>query len=370
MRQRVWNWFAAIGMATCLIPSQATELRAAGHTVVDKRVSDYVDALMQRHSVVGAAVAIVHKGKVIHRSFHGLADRATKVPVGEKTLFRIFSMTKIVVATAVMKLIEDKKLSLETKVGEILVELPSAWQDVRIKHLLSHSSGLPEIQRHFRLPESEARANVYKEPVMSPPGQRFQYNQTNYWLLQRVIQQVSGAKFREYIFRSQFGSQRPSVVFCGNFYADIPDRSQSYFPDAVLPEQKYDYLDAGNGLNVTLDELVAWNLRLDRHGLLSPTTKQLMWGKFDYRLPADFGLGWRRVEQDDGTSVGFSGSGVTVLRKFPRRDLTVVFLGNGFQTRIPLSQVVADLAALVRSSRQPQPESRDDNAAESKKKRN
>lgn len=312
----------------------------------------FINALMETNRIPGCAVAVVKNGRVIHRAYYGISDKDNEAPVNEKTLFRVFSLSKIFVATAIMKMVDEEKLSMETSIGELLEELPVRWRKIQVRHLLSHSSGLPDIRDYSEFPEKKAMQKVYRDPIKSRVGTVFDYNQTNFWLLQRILCKVSGKSFEDCMWETQFGEKSSSVAFCSNFHEEIKNRSKNFFPEIEgvqpPPPQNYDYLHACNGINLTLDEFVEWNSRFDKGKLISKNAVNLMWGKFEFETPFPFSHGWLIHEDgDERVSYGFSGSGVTVFRKFPKQDLSIIFLGNGFETFFNIESVVNDLAQIA-----------------------
>ena len=86
--------------------------------------------------------------------------------VNSNTLFRVFSTTKLITTVGVFKLIEDGKLDLEDSISKYLDNLPVEWQRVKIKNLLSHSSGLPDMMwQKNTLSDTELKEKLYQEEM-------------------------------------------------------------------------------------------------------------------------------------------------------------------------------------------------------------
>ena len=122
----------------------------------------------------------------------------------------LHSLTKIFVSTAIFQLIENNQLTLEDYINEHLDDLPTNWGNVQIQHLLSHSSGLPEIVKYGDLPFEQAKNKVYNDDFQFKTGERFGYTQTNFWLLNRLIKKVSSQNLEDYILENQFDSSTPA----------------------------------------------------------------------------------------------------------------------------------------------------------------
>src|SRR5215211_9313397 len=110
-----------------------------------------VDTLIQREMrerrIPGVQVAVVKDGKIVLSKAFGIADIQHSVPVTNKTVFPIYSCTKAFTGVAIMQLVEDGKVDLSAPVSRYLDGLPTAWQRVTIRQLLTHVSGLPDILR-------------------------------------------------------------------------------------------------------------------------------------------------------------------------------------------------------------------------------
>ena len=116
-------------------------LIAAAHCMGDE-MDTYVKRQMQRQHVVGLSLAIVKDERVISTRTFGLANIELGVPVNRDTAFDIASIGKQFTATATMMLVEESKLGLEDKITHHLSDLPKAWSEVTIRHLLTHTSGI------------------------------------------------------------------------------------------------------------------------------------------------------------------------------------------------------------------------------------
>src|ERR671933_638585 len=104
-----------------------------------------IDALIQAEvpeDGPGAAVAVVKDGVVVHCQGYGCANLEWQIPIGTNTVFRLASITKQFTATAIMLLANEGKLSLDDPLTKFLPDYPTAGHDVRVRHLLTHTSGI------------------------------------------------------------------------------------------------------------------------------------------------------------------------------------------------------------------------------------
>ena len=112
---------------------------------------DYTNNLLTKEHIPGVAVAVSQNGETIYQKGFGYRNLETKVPVTPETLFGIASVTKSFTAAAILQLENDGKLSVDDPVIKYIPELfiPGLYHigDIKIRHLLSHTTGLPPIKR-------------------------------------------------------------------------------------------------------------------------------------------------------------------------------------------------------------------------------
>ncbi len=107
-------------------------------------IDHYVDAEMRREHVPGIAVGIYSRGQVLLAKGYGLANIELNVPVKAETMFQSGSVGKQFTAAAIMMLVEEGKIGLDDSIVKYFPNAPQSWQAIRVKNLLSHTSGLAE----------------------------------------------------------------------------------------------------------------------------------------------------------------------------------------------------------------------------------
>lgn len=110
---------------------------------LNNKVDELVQSVMNQEHIPGLALVVVKDGKVLKAQAYGLADVKLKIPVTTNAVFRIASVSKSFVATAVMMLVEEGKISLDDPVSKYLDGTPGEWKPITIRHLLAHTSGNP-----------------------------------------------------------------------------------------------------------------------------------------------------------------------------------------------------------------------------------
>ena len=294
----------------------------------------------------------------MYEKYYGKGSIKENTIINSKSIFRLYSTTKLISAVAVFQLIEKNQLSLEDDISKYLDNLPKEWQNVKIKNLLTHSSGLPDIVKFEDIPYSlnddEKWKILCQKPMEFKTGNQFGYNQTNYVLLSKIIEKISGLTFDKYVLKNQFPLTKQGVVFSANSSEIVKNRVVKH--NYNFKNQKYERFDAehgkihnaGSGLNISLTEFVNWNQRLDKNLLLNSKTKNLMWQLFDFENKQDrFLHGWGIYETNKIESYGFSGGYLTAFRKFKNNDLTIIFLSNGYKNYHIEDQVINHIAGMV-----------------------
>ncbi|MFC7662923.1 serine hydrolase [Methylorubrum suomiense] len=157
---------------------------------------------------MSGVILVAKDGKPVFRQAYGWANREWNARNTPDTHFRIGSLTKQFTAAAILQLVEAGKLSLDDPVVRFYPEAPKAWEGVRLRHLLNHTSGiinytalsdyLPAISRIERPPKALVEL-VTAEPLLFEPGARVEYSNTNYLLLGLAIEFASGEPYARYL---------------------------------------------------------------------------------------------------------------------------------------------------------------------------
>ncbi|MEM7373213.1 MAG: serine hydrolase [Bacteroidota bacterium] len=319
---------------------------------VHQEIDRYMQDMIERYGIPGASLAVVKDGAVIHQQYYGWSSIEHQLPVAGHTLFRLHSLTKIFASVAVFQLIEQGKLSLEDSIGQYLSDLPHNWQGIQIRHLLTHSSGLPDIAHVMAKSEEESIQTVYQAKIAFPAGERFWYNQSNYWLLNRIISQIESVPFEEVVYQGQFPSGSGSAIFAGNNSSIVPHRSTEYEPneagDLIISQHQVPaYMYGAGGLSLSLPAFLEWNEAFHQQHLLRAETIDQMWSLFHYSAGGKAPYGWGRYQSNGYPSYGFTGGWRVGFRTFPQNDLSIILLTNGYVHSFKVDERIDYIAGLV-----------------------
>ncbi|WP_307462356.1 serine hydrolase [Chryseobacterium sp. SORGH_AS_0447] len=287
-----------------------------------KSIDNYLKEVIKTNQIPGLAIGVIKDGKVIFEQYYGTENLEDAKKVNPNSMFRIYSTSKLMTDVGVFQLIEQGKLSLEDHVSKYIDHLPKEWQNVKVKNLLSHSSGIPDFVAFSDiLPEysgSKTIERLSREKMDFTTGNEFRYNQTNYMLLAMIIEKITGQSFENFILNNQFRDTKNQVIFSSNSLEKIPNRviKYNYNPE----RKKYEistYREGkkahpANGIAITLPAFLKWSNQLAKNDLLNQKTKEMMWQPFEYGNKKDvFAYGWEISKANDVRSYGFSGGNVS-----------------------------------------------------------
>ncbi len=314
-------------------------------------VESFLRGEMRKRHIPGLQFAVVRHGEIVKLGAYGLANIQDAVPVDNQTVFQTNSITKAFTGVAVMQLVEAGKLDLDAPPSRYLDGLPAAWQAVKIRQLLNHTSGIPDIwDNRARLiadGEAAAWAKVLSQPMDSKPGQQFRYNQANYVLLGKIIDKLSGQPFARFIKSHQFDvAGMPHSGFYDS-YDVVPQSARIY---RVVGGQDGEgrlgcvfdefppSLRTAVGIHCTAEEIARWLIALQAGKLLTAKSSlETLWTPgvlndgsvpgFGGQYPG-YALGWLVTVPPERRAVGGIGAGRSAFFVYPDDDLAVVILTN------------------------------------------
>lgn len=341
---------AAGGLVTMALNGTAqADVRESQKSLAGLRA--YLANEMRKAQIPGMQVAVARQGKVVFLETFGVADVENAVPATNSTVFQIASCTKALVGVAVMQLVESGKLDLAAPVSRYLKDLPLPWQAVTVGQIATHTSGLPDVISNLAtsrlIVDGDAEASwakVQTMPMEFIPGEKFSYVQTNYVLLGKIIDVLSGEPFIQFIRKHQldavgmprtgYGDDHEVVLHSARTYTPYvqvdgkPKRTNTLYKSYIeFPAM----LRSCGGLNSTAEEMARWLIALQRGKLLkSKSNLATLWTALALNngKPGAWGIGgwvFERPQHPVFFSVGAAKSAFAV---YPDDDLAVVALTN------------------------------------------
>ena len=296
----------------------------------------------------GLSLFVRRNGKTWISRGYGEADLENHVPASPGTVYAIASITKQFTAAAVLQLADAGKLRLDDEITRFLPEYPVRGNRVTVRHLLNHTSGIrnmtalgapywSQISRDVQ-PEDVIRI-FQNEPFDFPPGERYAYNNSGYFLLGVIIEKASGMKYGEYLAKNVFAPAGLRESFYCATTALIPHRARGYSRGASgFVNAKYFSPSQGfsvGGVCSTAPDLARWVEALASGRVISPAAYRQMTTPSPAILPdgerltSGFGTG---VGENEGHRVLYHAGGIfgfdAMEAWYPQDDLIIVVLSN------------------------------------------
>jgi CubicO group peptidase (beta-lactamase class C family) len=357
---------AVLAFAVAASPSPQTRSPLTDAQIAS--IDSFVTAEMARAHVPGAAVGIYSRGTVLLAKGYGFANLELSVPVKAETLFQSGSVGKQFVSAAIMMLVEEGRVSLNDSITKYFYGAPASWKPIRIKNLLSHTSGLAEYESpertgpkgpfYLRLDytESQLLHKIEALPIENAPGAKWNYRNTNYVLLGFLIRRLTGMFYADYLAKRIF---RPLGMTSTRLISEadvIPNRAAGYqWEDGALKNQ--DWVSptfnstADGALYFNVPDLAKWDAALYTTQLLTQSSLNAMWTvyKLNNGKPneGDYGFAWEITAQNSHRLIEHGGAwqGFTSqISRYPNDSLTVVVLANSDSARPDyMAHVIAGL---------------------------
>ena len=333
------------------LPVQAAQPPAAYAKAADGVARAYVGP-----GVFSGAVLVAKDGKPIFRKAYGMADREWDVANTPETRFRLGSITKQFTATAILQLAEQGKLSVDDPISKYYPEAPAAWAPITLKHLLTHTSGIPSytaipgfFAQQARLDKTPAEiiALTRDKPLEFPPGSKYAYDNTGYILLGYVVEKVSGQPYAAYLQDHIFTPLGMKDSGYDVSETILPRRASGYSVaggkarNAAFLAMTLPY--AAGSLYSTVDDLLIWDQALQSGKAIKPASVAAMFTDYGFK----YGFG-QSIRVDKGRRIWGHNGGIngfaTQLNHLPDDGLTVIVLANIEQA--PVGRIGERLADL------------------------
>jgi len=323
-----------IASPTAALPEPATDLAAW----IDAYAAGFGKEWGPAFAPNGYLMVAKDGAPIVARAY-GKANPRTGAAIGPSTQFQLGSVTKQFTAVAILQLAEKKRVNLTDSIRAHVAGLPPEFDAVTLHHLLTHTSGIanyttdPELMtsHDVHLPRARVVASFANKPLAFRPGEKFEYSNSNYFLLGLVIEKVSGKTYEEYLQANVVGPAimpRTTTAFdahtfdaaVGTAFDDHEKIGAVNVWDTPLPF-------AAGALRSTAIDMVAWDRALTSGRLLDAESERLRTtpDKEDYACGVN-------VRTENGYRVESHGGRIDGFRSFfarvPAIGIAVVFLSN------------------------------------------
>lgn len=319
---------------------------------LDTVLTPYIENIVSSYDLPGVAVGVVKDNEIIYAKSFGYLNAETKEPVTLSSLFHMASVSKPFVATAVMQLVEQNKMHLDSTIVSYLPYFKlddDRYKNITIKQMLNHISGMPDVQDYewYKPVYDEGALEQYvrsisSEKLRSAPGERYAYSNMAFECLGDVIAKVSGMSFAEYQKKHILN---PSGMDKSTFLKPdyLPENwaaPHSRIVTAKL-EDEYPYNrmhGPSSTLHSNIIEMCNWAMinlgsgTYDGNTILNPESYDLLWKPwFQNGEDSYVGLSWFLRKFRDENTIGHSGGDTGFKTDFvmlPEKNVSVIVLCN------------------------------------------
>lgn len=306
------------------------------------KVDEFVVAEMQRQRLPGVSLAVVKHGQVILAKGYGYANLEHNVPVRPETIFQSGSIGKQFTATAVMMLVEQGRVGLDEKISKYLGQVPDSWQNITVRHLLTHTSGLTDYPEDFDFRRDYTEDELLKRAqAIRPdfkPGEKWQYSNLGFLTLGVLIHRVTGQFYGDFLQEHVFKPLGMTTTRIISEAEIVPNRAAGYHlvkneiknQDWVSPSLN---TTADGALYFTVLDMAKWDAALYGDRLLKRSSLEQMWTpvRLNNNKTYDYGFGWslaqingHQIIEHGGAWQGFT----SYIARFVDDQLTVIVLDN------------------------------------------
>jgi CubicO group peptidase (beta-lactamase class C family) len=315
-------------------------------SLVADRIDDYVMGQIKRQNIPGLSLAVVKDGKVIKAKGYGLANLEWNIAATPDTGYQLASVSKQFTATGIMLLVEEGKLQLSDPIRKYFPEVPAAWSNITVRHLLTMTSGIKDYLNI--VPPEDWRKDFTHEKIVQimteapldfAAGEKFSYSNSNYVLLAMLIQKLSGKSYDAFLAERVWGPLQMTATRRDNPFDVIPNRAALYNWKTNHFEN-IDFLspslwnNGDGGLFSSAVDLARWDAALYTERVLKKASLEQMWAptRLNDGKESEYGFGWALGSVRGHRLIGHGGGRpgtATQISRFVDDGLTVIVLING-----------------------------------------
>ena len=340
--------------------------QSAADDALSAQVDEVVRAQMREQNIPGVSLAVMRDGKIIKAAGYGLANVELNVPMAPQMLLHTESLAKAFTATAVMMLVEEGKIGLDDKIAKYLPEAPSIWNEVTIRRLLTHTSGIrdyfgedgdPTIDLHRGFTEDELVRSFAAQTMRFPTGEKWSYCNAGYVILGVVIHRVTGKFWFDFVKERIFDPLGMTATRLISPDDIIKNRVSGYQMVSgewknepwVAPEWK----TADGMLYTNVFDMAKWDAALYTDKLIKRSSLEQMWTpvKLNNGTTYPYGFAWRIREVNGHRLIQHDGVGPAFTTRFARyvndRLSIIVFMNVGEDDEAAMPTRMTDKVAAI-----------------------
>lgn len=296
------------------------------------------------------SVLVGYKGKVLYERYFGMANREQGLRWNKNTSSQLASTSKPFTATAILWLAQHGHVKVDAPVNSVLKDFP--YDNITIRMLLCHRSGL---QDYTKMGLNYWRRNdlvMYNEDLLQmfakhkprlrfTPNSKFEYCNSNYALLARIVEELTQMSFPDFMKEYVFEPLGMDNTFVYDPLEPMPaNRSQGYKSNWSVHEDMFaDGVTGDKGIFSTVQDMYKWDQSFYNNSILNKTYENMSYTpqNLDQRGERNYGLGWRMVIKEDSKVIFHNGnwhSNNVLFQRYIKDNFTIVVLGNKFNSGI------------------------------------
>jgi CubicO group peptidase (beta-lactamase class C family) len=331
-------------------------------------IDRYVRSEMARQRIPGLSMAVLRGDSLILARGWGEADVEHHVPAADSTIYQSGSVGKQFTSALVLRLAGDNRLGLDEPISRWLPEGPSRWGRITVRHLLTHTSGIPDyadstLDYRRDYTEDDLVRLAARLPPLFEPGARWSYSNTGYVLLGVIIHRITGTFYGDLLRSQVFGPLGMRTARIISESDIVPNRADGYrLVEGRLEHQEWVAptlnTTADGSLYLTVLDLARWAVGLNH--LRFPGAEGLRQSWTPVRLndggTYPYGFGWSLDQQRGFPRIGHTGSWQgfkASIQRYPEQNLTVIAMANLAEAR-PEAITLAVAGILEPALRPPQ----------------
>jgi len=333
----------AVGQNSTVAPGQTTVGSTSYVAAVenaDRQGKEWI-----ARGIPGVSLAVAVDGKIVYSEGFGYADLEQRVPVWPTTKFRIASISKPLTAVGLMELVQAGKVDLDAPVQKYVPTFPDKDATITVRMIAGHLGGIRHykgdeflIQKHYGS-VLEGLKIFEDDPLISPPGTKFNYSSYGFNLVSAVIESASGENFLSYMQFHVFtplglvhtaADQNTQIVEQRSRFYELP--KDGTVENAPYVDNSYKW--AGGGFLSTAEDLTRFGSAMLQPGILNAQSLKTMLTsqKTTAGEETGYGIGWgvqktpsgKLVYEHSGGAVG----GTSQLIVYPKSHIVVAVIAN------------------------------------------
>ncbi|MDW7695522.1 serine hydrolase domain-containing protein [Flammeovirgaceae bacterium SG7u.111] len=341
-----------------------------GQQKISDELQKKVDFIFQewdKPTTPGGIIGVIKDGDLIYTKGYGMANLEYNIPIFNKTVFRVASISKQFTAACILMLEEQNKLSLDDKLSDYFEGFPAYADQIQVKHLLYHTSGLRDFFKLAMLSGYNEQDRFTSEEVLEmikrqknlnfEPGTDMLYNNSGYFLLGEIVKKVAGEGIGVFAQKNIFD---PLKMFNTHFHDNhkmiVRNRASGYASGENGGFEIYMSnlsIIGDGGLFTTVEDLAKWdwNFYYNRLPITNFTQKMQEKGRLSNGEKLSYAAGLDHGEHRSIKTVGHSGAFVgfrSQLLRFPELNMTVICLSN--VSSLPATKLAYQVADVMLDS--------------------